>query len=85
MSSPSPFICPLVTGSEPVLSVAEARGGGGQMNVTCSSEGWSPQPKLTWRNKEGTEIRNEQEVLNTSGDYIWILPHTVSALLTQMF
>uniref|UniRef100_A0AAZ3QEF0 Butyrophilin subfamily 1 member A1-like n=1 Tax=Oncorhynchus tshawytscha TaxID=74940 RepID=A0AAZ3QEF0_ONCTS len=54
-----------VTGSEPVLSVAEARGGGGQVNVTCSSEGWSPQPKLTWRNKEGTEIRNEQ-VLNTT-------------------
>nr|XP_046181411.1 butyrophilin subfamily 1 member A1-like isoform X2 [Oncorhynchus gorbuscha] len=54
-----------VTGSEPVLSVAEARGGGGQVNVTCSSEGWSPQPKLTWRNKEGTEIRYEQ-VLNTT-------------------
>ncbi|XP_023992335.1 butyrophilin subfamily 1 member A1-like isoform X1 [Salvelinus sp. IW2-2015] len=53
-----------VTGSEPVLSVAEARGGG-QVNVTCSSEGWSPQPTLTWRNKEGTEIRNEQ-VLNTT-------------------
>ncbi|XP_036789360.1 butyrophilin subfamily 3 member A1 isoform X2 [Oncorhynchus mykiss] len=62
----SVFLTVNVTGSEPVLSVAEARGGGGQMNVTCSSEGWSPQPKLTWRNKEGTEIRNEQEVLNTS-------------------
>ncbi|XP_014050922.1 butyrophilin subfamily 2 member A2 isoform X3 [Salmo salar] len=52
-----------VTGSAPVLSVAS--GGGGQVNVTCSSEGWSPQPKLTWRNKEGTEIKNEQ-VLFTS-------------------
>ncbi|XP_020352709.1 butyrophilin subfamily 3 member A1 [Oncorhynchus kisutch] len=62
----SVFLTVNVTGSEPVLSVAEARGGGGQVNVTCSSEGWSPQPKLTWRNKEGTEIRNEQEVLNTS-------------------
>nr|XP_029529382.1 selection and upkeep of intraepithelial T-cells protein 6-like isoform X1 [Oncorhynchus nerka] len=62
----SVFLTVNVTGSEPVLSVAEARGGGGQVNVTCSSEGWSPQPKLTWRNKEGAEIRNEQEVLNTS-------------------
>ncbi|XP_064782166.1 butyrophilin subfamily 1 member A1-like isoform X2 [Oncorhynchus masou masou] len=62
----SVFLTVNVTGSEPVLSVAEARGGGDQVNVTCSSEGWSPQPKLTWRNKEGTEIRNEQEVLKTS-------------------
>ncbi|XP_029605869.1 butyrophilin subfamily 3 member A1-like [Salmo trutta] len=54
-----------VTGSEPVLSVAEARGGGGQVNITCSSEGWSPQPTLTWRNKDGTEIRHGQ-VLNTT-------------------
>ncbi|XP_045071612.1 proteoglycan 4-like isoform X49 [Coregonus clupeaformis] len=62
----SVFLTVNVTGSEPVLSVAEGRGGGGQVNVTCSSVGWSPQPKLTWRNKDGTEIRNGQEVLNTS-------------------
>ncbi|XP_029605873.1 uncharacterized protein LOC115191954 isoform X3 [Salmo trutta] len=62
----SVFLTVNVTGSEPVISVAEARGGGGQVNVTCSSEGWSPYPTLTWRNKEGTEIRNEQEVLNTT-------------------
>nr|XP_046183576.1 selection and upkeep of intraepithelial T-cells protein 5-like isoform X2 [Oncorhynchus gorbuscha] len=62
----SVFLTVNVTGREPVLSVAEARGGGGQVNVTCSSEGWSPQPKLIWRNKDGAEIRNEQEVLNTS-------------------
>ncbi|XP_034147006.1 butyrophilin subfamily 3 member A1 isoform X4 [Esox lucius] len=54
-----------VIGSQPVISVAEARGGG-QVNVTCSSEGWSPQPKVTWRNKEGTEITNGQEVQNTT-------------------
>ncbi|CAB1328185.1 unnamed protein product [Coregonus sp. 'balchen'] len=54
-----------VIGSAPVLSVAETRGGS-QVNITCSSEGWSPQPTLTWRNKEGTEIRNAQ-VLNTPG------------------
>ncbi|KAM9528599.1 butyrophilin subfamily 3 member A1-like [Salvelinus alpinus] len=62
----SVFLTVNVTGSEPVLSVAEARGGGGQLNVTCSSAGWSPQPKLTWRNKDGAEIRNGQEVLNSS-------------------
>uniref|UniRef100_A0A3P9ALR1 Ig-like domain-containing protein n=2 Tax=Esox lucius TaxID=8010 RepID=A0A3P9ALR1_ESOLU len=55
-----------VIGSQPVISVAEARGGGGQGNVTCSSEGWTPQPKITWRNKEGTEITNGQEVQNTT-------------------
>ncbi|KAK6324983.1 hypothetical protein J4Q44_G00043250 [Coregonus suidteri] len=43
-----------------------ARGSGGQVNVTCSSVGWSPQPTVTWRNKEGKEIRNGQEVLYTS-------------------
>uniref|UniRef100_A0A4W5LQD0 Ig-like domain-containing protein n=1 Tax=Hucho hucho TaxID=62062 RepID=A0A4W5LQD0_9TELE len=62
----SVFLTVNVTGSEPVLSVAKARGGGGQVNVICSSDGWSPQPTLTWRNKEGTEIRNGREVLNTS-------------------
>ncbi|XP_071024653.1 butyrophilin subfamily 3 member A1-like [Oncorhynchus clarkii lewisi] len=65
----SVFLTVNVTGSEPVLSVAEARGGGGQVNVTCSSEGWSPQPKLTWRNKDGAEIRNGQGVLNTSDSH----------------
>ncbi|XP_064782172.1 butyrophilin subfamily 1 member A1-like isoform X2 [Oncorhynchus masou masou] len=61
----SVFLTVKVLGGTPVVSVAEARGGGGRVNVTCSSEGWSPQPKLTWRNKEGTEIRNGREVLNT--------------------
>ncbi|XP_038855922.1 butyrophilin subfamily 1 member A1-like isoform X2 [Salvelinus namaycush] len=63
MPSHSHFIFSLVLGGIPVLSVAV--GGGGQVNITCLSEGWSPQPKLSWKNKEGTEIRNEQEVLNT--------------------
>ncbi|XP_023998943.1 butyrophilin subfamily 1 member A1-like isoform X2 [Salvelinus sp. IW2-2015] len=55
----------IVLGGIPVLSLAEARGGGGQVNVTCSSVGWSPQPTLTWKNKEGAELRNVQEVLYT--------------------
>ncbi|XP_035645058.1 butyrophilin subfamily 1 member A1-like isoform X2 [Oncorhynchus keta] len=61
----SVFLTVKVLGGTPVVSVAEARGGGGRVNVTCSSEGWSPYPTLTWRNKEGTEIRNGREVLNT--------------------
>ncbi|CAB1328174.1 unnamed protein product, partial [Coregonus sp. 'balchen'] len=56
----------IVLGGIPVVSIAEARGSGGQVNVTCSSVGWSPQPTVTWRNKEGKEIRNGQEVLYTS-------------------
>ncbi|XP_031693572.1 butyrophilin subfamily 3 member A1-like isoform X2 [Oncorhynchus kisutch] len=54
----------IVLGGIPVLSLAEARGGGGQVNITCPSVGWSPQPKLTWKNK-GAELRNVQEVLYT--------------------
>ncbi|XP_021474881.2 butyrophilin subfamily 3 member A1 [Oncorhynchus mykiss] len=61
----SVFLTVKVLGGTPVVSVAEARGGGGRVNITCSSEGWSPYPTLTWRNKEGTEIRNGREVLNT--------------------
>ncbi|KAJ8001048.1 hypothetical protein DPEC_G00187120 [Dallia pectoralis] len=51
-----------VIGSQPVISVAVTGEGGGQVNVTCYSEGWSPQPKVTWRNKVGAEISNGQEV-----------------------
>ncbi|KAL1023544.1 hypothetical protein UPYG_G00042200 [Umbra pygmaea] len=53
----------IVQGGFPVLS--ESRGRGGQVNVTCTSEGWSPQPNLTWRNKEGIEITNGHSVLYT--------------------
>ncbi|XP_036439437.1 butyrophilin subfamily 1 member A1-like isoform X2 [Colossoma macropomum] len=42
-------------GSLPVLSFAEV---GDQVNVTCASGGWSPKPILTWRDKEGRELRN---------------------------
>ncbi|XP_048094700.1 butyrophilin-like protein 2 isoform X1 [Alosa alosa] len=40
-------------GTPPILSVSD--GGSGQVNFTCESEGWSPQPTLTWRNR-GAEI-----------------------------
>ncbi|XP_034146786.1 butyrophilin subfamily 3 member A1-like [Esox lucius] len=45
-----------------VFLTVNADGGGGQVHVTCSSEGWSPQPILTWKNKQGTEITNGVEV-----------------------
>ncbi|XP_062373682.1 butyrophilin subfamily 2 member A1-like isoform X4 [Sardina pilchardus] len=46
-----------VMGSPPVLSVTD--GGSGQVNVTCVSDGWSPQPTLTWRNRGGSEISSQ--------------------------
>ncbi|KAI4885442.1 hypothetical protein NFI96_032387, partial [Prochilodus magdalenae] len=51
----SVFLNILVVGSIPVLSVAEA---GEHVNVTCASGGWSPNPTLTWRDKEGRELRS---------------------------
>ncbi|XP_062374203.1 butyrophilin subfamily 1 member A1-like isoform X2 [Sardina pilchardus] len=44
-------------GTPPIIS--DSDGGSGQVNVTCESEGWSPQPTLTWRNKGGAEIPSE--------------------------
>ncbi|XP_072526901.1 butyrophilin subfamily 1 member A1-like [Salminus brasiliensis] len=48
-------------GSHPVLSLAEA---GDQVNVTCESDGWSPKPTVTWRDKGGGELRNSSESYN---------------------
>ncbi|KAG5286308.1 hypothetical protein AALO_G00013400 [Alosa alosa] len=46
-----------VMGSPPVLSVTY--GGSGQVNITCVSDGWAPQPNLTWRNNGVTEIPSQ--------------------------
>ncbi|XP_041946113.1 butyrophilin-like protein 8 isoform X2 [Alosa sapidissima] len=43
-----------VLGSIPVISFPE--GGVGQVNVTCESDGWFPEPTVTWRDRKGTEI-----------------------------
>lgn len=56
-----------VRGSPPVLTLAD--GGSGQVNVTCVSEGWYPQPTLTWRNQGGTEIPS-QSSRHTTGESI---------------
>ncbi|KAJ8377411.1 hypothetical protein AAFF_G00260710 [Aldrovandia affinis] len=34
--------------------------GGQQVNVSCVSDGWSPKPSLTWRNREGRELKDQQ-------------------------
>ncbi|XP_030644054.1 butyrophilin-like protein 8 isoform X1 [Chanos chanos] len=49
-----------VLGSEPVLSVTET---GEQVNVTCVSDGWSTQPTVTWRDREGREIKHNSHVM----------------------
>ncbi|XP_072526900.1 butyrophilin subfamily 1 member A1-like [Salminus brasiliensis] len=44
-----------VVGLSPLLSIAEA---GDELNVTCESDGWSPEPTLTWRDKRGRKLIN---------------------------
>ncbi|XP_076878923.1 butyrophilin subfamily 1 member A1-like isoform X2 [Brachyhypopomus gauderio] len=44
-----------VIGSHPLLSLADA---GDQVNVTCVSDGWSPKPKLTWRDRGGRKLNS---------------------------
>uniref|UniRef100_A0A4W4GMI2 Ig-like domain-containing protein n=1 Tax=Electrophorus electricus TaxID=8005 RepID=A0A4W4GMI2_ELEEL len=41
----------IVIGSHPLISLADAVD---QVNVTCVSDGWSPKPSLTWRDKGGS-------------------------------
>lgn len=43
-----------VVGSEPVLSYMEK--GKDKFNVSCVSDGWSDQPVLIWRDRQGEEI-----------------------------
>ncbi|XP_030643729.1 butyrophilin-like protein 2 [Chanos chanos] len=50
-----------ILGSPPVLSVTET--GGEQVNVTCVSDGWSPQPTVTWRDREGKDIKHDSNVM----------------------
>ncbi|XP_026887641.2 butyrophilin subfamily 1 member A1-like [Electrophorus electricus] len=45
----------IVIGSHPLISLADAVD---QVNVTCVSDGWSPKPSLTWRDKGGSELTN---------------------------
>ncbi|KAL2098038.1 hypothetical protein ACEWY4_007245 [Coilia grayii] len=55
-----------VLGSSPLISLTD--GGNGQVNVTCISEGWSPQPTLTWTNRKGIEIRKGLHEMHSIDD-----------------
>ncbi|XP_053474722.1 mucin-5AC-like [Ictalurus furcatus] len=48
-----------VVGSTPVLSLTGA--GGGQINVSCQSHGWLPEPSITWTDKEGRDLKHLSE------------------------
>ncbi|XP_063048585.1 butyrophilin subfamily 1 member A1-like, partial [Engraulis encrasicolus] len=52
-----------VIGSTAVVSPVDVRSG--HVNITCESEGWSPQPTVTWRDSRGTHISS-----NSSGTYL---------------
>lgn len=56
----------LVLGSIPVLSYTDTVEG--QVNVTCMSDGWSPQPTLSWRDRHGEEIRDVPETAYSTGE-----------------
>ncbi|XP_062400881.1 butyrophilin subfamily 1 member A1-like [Sardina pilchardus] len=44
--------------------------GGGQVNVTCESDGWSPEPTVTWRDREGTEIHQNYSNIHFLKDVV---------------
>ncbi|KAI4887257.1 hypothetical protein NFI96_024543 [Prochilodus magdalenae] len=69
------FLSLPVVGSPLLFSLAEA---GDQINVTCASDGWSPNPTVTWRDKGGRELRNSVDQFNTGSDRLvsvssWLL------------
>ncbi|XP_053335811.1 butyrophilin subfamily 2 member A2-like, partial [Clarias gariepinus] len=45
-----------VVGSTPVLSIHEA--GEGKVNVSCQSQGWLPEPSITWTDKDGRDLKH---------------------------
>ncbi|XP_030643724.1 butyrophilin-like protein 2 [Chanos chanos] len=55
------FLTVNVLGPVPVLSFTET--GGGYLNVTCVSDGWSPQPTVTWRDRQGEAIKQNSNVM----------------------
>ncbi|XP_062372002.1 butyrophilin-like protein 1 [Sardina pilchardus] len=55
-----------VVGSVPLLSYTVVDKD--QLNVTCVSDGWSPQPTLTWRNRKGREYNDNNPVCEYTTD-----------------
>ncbi|KAL6467303.1 hypothetical protein MHYP_G00251070 [Metynnis hypsauchen] len=54
-----------VLGSSPLFFMAED---GNQVNVTCKSNGWSPKPTLTWRDKGGRELTTSHIYYKTDSE-----------------
>ncbi|KAF4071685.1 hypothetical protein AMELA_G00276100 [Ameiurus melas] len=52
-------------GSTPLLTYDEA---GDTVNVTCTSDGWSPKPTLTWRDNEGRELPDSHAYYRTGSE-----------------
>ncbi|KAL7841065.1 hypothetical protein SRHO_G00247560 [Serrasalmus rhombeus] len=52
-------------GSSPLFLMAED---GNQVNVTCRSNGWSPKPTLTWRDKGGRELTTSHIYYKTDSE-----------------
>lgn len=55
-----------VMGTFPVLSVSD--GEDDQVNVSCTSDGWSPHPALTWTGGEGEMIQAHSTVYTTGSN-----------------
>ncbi|KAG9329609.1 hypothetical protein JZ751_003498, partial [Albula glossodonta] len=51
-------------GSIPVLSVYPSNKEE-QVNVSCMSQNWSPEPRVTWRDDKGTELKNQKSSYTT--------------------
>lgn len=57
-----------VVGSTPVISLNEA--GGGQVNVSCNSHGWLPEPSIIWTDKDGRDLKPlSKDMFTTSKIY----------------
>ncbi|XP_036419541.1 butyrophilin subfamily 1 member A1-like, partial [Colossoma macropomum] len=59
------FVAVPVVGSPPVLSCTEA---GEQVNVTCTSGGWSPNITIIWRDTKGRELRKKVDHFTTDSE-----------------
>ncbi|XP_066518275.1 butyrophilin subfamily 2 member A2-like isoform X2 [Hoplias malabaricus] len=66
-----------IQGSAPVLSVVDV--GEGQLNVSCHSHGWSPEPSLIWRGRDGQSLKHlsKNKFIKGSGGLVnvssWLL------------
>lgn len=65
----SAFLTASAMGSVPVMSVSYNKAKE-QMNLTCHSCGWSPEPTAIWAAEEGNVIQRNGNNIFTKGMYI---------------